>query len=348
MADSRALSFAAWPLVSADLPGIGGRIKSRPGHFAVEEIPLYEAAGDGPHLYLTLRRSGLSTREVLEELARRYQTPPSAIGYAGLKDKEAVTTQTFSLPTAMGEAAAREKSLGAPWELTAVGRHRNKLKVGHLLGNRFTIVLREPAGTLAEAGAIAGRLREYGLPNYFGAQRFGRDGDNAAAGLSLLKSGRPGRNWRDKFLLSALQSFIYNHYLALRIKGGLFLTVLDGDICKKYATGGLFQSEEGAVESRRLLAGELTHTGPVFGAKMKEAGGPAAELEARALRELDLTGRDLDRAGAGDRRANRLLIPDLAVGEDPEGLRFSFSLPKGAYATSVMREFIRGAVDIGD
>ena len=329
------------PFVSADLPGLGGRIKSRPEHFVVEEIPLYEASGDGPHLYLTLRRSGLTTRQVLDELSRRYQVPVSAIGYAGLKDKEAVTSQTFSLPLETTEPAAREKSLGAPWELTAVGRHRNKLKVGHLLGNRFTIVLSEAAGSLAQAEAIAGRLRDYGLPNYFGEQRFGHDGDNAAAGLNLLKSGRPGRSWRDKFLLSALQSFIYNHYLARRIKAGLLLTVLDGDICKKYATGGLFQSEDGAVESERLRAGELTHTGPIFGAKMKKAGGPAAELEAQALSELDLTEADLSRAGVGDRRANRLLIPDLAVSEHPEGLSFSFALPKGAYATSVMREFLR-------
>ncbi len=329
------------PFISAGLPGLGGRIKDRPEHFLVEEIPLYPASGEGAHLYLTLRRAGLTTRQVVEELARRYGGPAEAIGYAGLKDKEAVTTQTFSLATDMPEAQARELSRGAPWEILTVSRHQNKLKVGHLLGNRFTIVLSEPHGGPAEARGIADQLKAHGLPNYFGAQRFGQEGDNAEAGLALLKSGRPGRNWRDKFLLSALQSLIYNQYLASRIEAGLFEVVLTGDVCKKYATGGLFTSEDGEVETGRLRAGELTHTGPIFGAKMKPAQGPAAELEARVLAELDLTPAAVAKAGAGDRRANRLLLPDLEVAEHEAGLAFTFSLPKGAYATSVMREFTR-------
>lgn len=308
----------------------------------MEEIPLYEPSGDGPHLYLTLRRSGLTTRQVVDELARRFGLLAGAIGYAGLKDKEAVTTQTFSLESPLGDQDVAVKTADAPWEVLAVGRHRNKLKVGHLLGNRFVVVLRGPEGDLDQALTIAERLRSGGVPNYFGPQRFGQEGDNAAVGLDLLRSGRkPGRNWRNKFLLSALQSLIFNHYLALRLKRGLFETVLTGDVCKKYATGGLFVSEDGVVETERLRAGELSHTGPIFGAKMKAALGPAADLEAEALAELELCPVEAARAGAGDRRLGRLLIPDLTVNEAEGGLSFSFALPKGAYATSVMREFIK-------
>jgi len=329
------------PFLSAELPAVGGRLKDRPEHFRVEEIPLYEASGDGPHLYLTLRRQGLTTRQVVDELSRRYGQPAAAIGYAGLKDKEAVTTQTFSLTLPLGEEEARAKSQGAPWELLTVGRHRNKLKVGHLLGNRFALILSGVEGGLAEARAIAGHLKATGVPNYFGEQRFGRDGDNMAAGLALLKSGRKARSFRDKFLLSSLQSFIYNHYLAGRINRGLFQTILTGDICKKYATGGLFTSEDGAVETERLRAGELSHTGPIFGSKMKAAEGLAAEMETQVLAELDLKPEEVARTGVGDRRLSRLLIPDLNIEEAEEGLLFTFALPKGAYATSVMREFIR-------
>jgi tRNA pseudouridine13 synthase len=320
---------------------VGGLIKARPEHFTVEEIPLYAPSGDGPHLYLTLRRTGLTTRDTAAELARRLSRPAADVGYAGLKDKEAVTTQTFSLEVNVSEAEARDRLAGGPWELTDISRHRNKLKVGHLLGNRFAIVLCEPRGSLAEARAVAERLKEVGLPNYFGPQRFGREGDNPAAGLALLKSGRRGRNWRDKFLLSALQSLIYNHYLARRLSAGLFLTVLTGDVCQKYQTGGLFVSQDGAVETARLTAGELTHTGPMFGAKMRAAEGPAGALEARVLAELNLTPAETAVAGAGDRRANRLLLPDLSVAEHPEGFLLTFSLPKGAYATSLTREFQR-------
>lgn len=308
----------------------------------MEEIPLYEPFGDGPHIYLTLRRSGLTTRQMVDDLALRFGLSAGAIGYAGLKDKDAVTTQTFSLESPLNDQEVVAKTANAIWEVLAVSRHRNKLKVGHLLGNRFVVVLRGPAGDLNQAQAIAERLRSGGVPNYFGPQRFGQGGDNAAAGLELLRSGRkPGRNWRDKFLLSALQSLIFNHYLALRLKRGLFETVLTGDVCKKYATGGLFVSEDGAVETERLRAGELSHTGPIFGAKMKAALGWAAKLEAEALAELELSPVEAVRAGAGDRRLGRLLIPDLAVNEVEEGLSFTFALPKGAYATSVMREFIK-------
>lgn len=330
------------PYLSADLPGLGGRIKARPEHFVVEEIPLYEASGQGPHLYLTIRRAGLTTRQVVEDLARRFKLPSAAVGYAGLKDKQAVTVQTFSLPLASAEEEVRRLGEGAPWEIVSVSRHQNKLKVGHLLGNRFTIVLSEARGGPAEAGAIAERLKVSGVPNYFGEQRFGEAGDNPAEALKLLRSGGKARGWRDKFLMSALQSFIYNYYLSLRIERGLFRTVLTGDVCKKYATGGLFTSEDGAVETGRLEAGELSHTGPIFGSKMMPAKGAAAELEAGALAGLELSLDEAARTGSGDRRANRLLIPDLTAAEGEEGLVFTFSLPKGAYATSVMREFMRG------
>jgi len=329
------------PYLSADLPGLGGRIKARPEHFAVEEIPLYEASGEGPHLYLTIRRSGLTTRQVVDDLAKRFKQSPDAVGYAGLKDKQAVTTQVFSLPVTLSEAEARSLGREAPWEILTVSRHQNKLKVGHLLGNRFTIVLSEAQGGLTEAAAIAERLKVTGLPNYFGEQRFGEGGDNPAEALKILKSGRKGRGWRDKFLMSALQSLIYNYYLSLRINGGLFQTVLTGDVCKKYATGGLFTSEDGTVETERLAAGELTHTGPIFGSKMMRAKDAAGELEDRALAGLELSEEEAARTGSGDRRANRLLIPDLSVSQNAEGLVFTFALPKGAYATSVMREFLR-------
>lgn len=340
--DRTGTDFSDLPFISTDLPGLGGRIKARPEDFQVEEIPLYEPAGDGPHLYLTLRRSGLTTRQVVEDLAGRFGVSVGAVGYAGLKDKEAVTTQTFSLETSLGEDEARDRAADEKWEILTVARHRNKLKVGHLLGNRFTVVLRDQTGGLDQARAIAGRLRESGLPNYFGPQRFGQSGGNAADGLEILRSGRKaGRGWRDKFMLSALQSFIYNHYLALRIRRGLFETILTGDVCKKYATGGLFVSEDGNIETERLRAGELSHTGPIFGSKMKAAAGPAGELEAEALAELNLSPAEAARAGAGDRRLSRLLIPELAVSEVEGGLSFCFALPKGAYATSVMREFIK-------
>lgn len=329
------------PYITAGLPGVGGTLKASPADFAVEEVPLYAPCGQGPHLYLTLRRQGLATREVCDMLARAYGVAAADVGYAGLKDKDAVTTQTFSLPAALSADEARARSAGAPWELLAVSRHGNKLKPGHLLGNRFAITLRAPSGGLAEAQAVAASLRATGLPNYFGAQRFGRQGDNAAEGLKLLRRGRKGRGWKEKFLLSAAQSYAYNAYLAERLRRGLFQTVLTGDVCKKYATGGLFVSADGAAETGRFLAGEITHAGPVFGAKTKPAEAGAAALEQDVLASLGLAEGDMALAGAGDRRPNRVLLPDLTVEPAGADLRFTFTLPKGAYATTVMREFMK-------
>ena len=333
--------IADLPFITADLAGVGGGIKEKAEHFVVEEIPLYEPDGQGPHVYLTLKRAGLTTREVVDELAAGFEIAARDIGYAGLKDKQAISTQTFSLPVSLSDDEIMARLRNPAWGVVSVSRHKNKLKVGHLLGNRFTIVLSGSNGDIDQALAIAEHLKTAGVPNYFGEQRFGKDGDNMAAGLKLLKSGRRPKNWRDKFLLSALQSFIYNHYLALRIKGGLFSTVLTGDVCKKHATGGLFVSENGQVETERLRAGELTHTGPIFGSKMKRALDTAGELESRALSEIDLTEDEAAKTGLGDRRANRLLVNELTVDKGADGLVFSFALPKGAYATSVMREFIK-------
>ncbi|UQZ90659.1 tRNA pseudouridine(13) synthase TruD [Deltaproteobacteria bacterium Smac51] len=330
------------PYISAELPGVGGVLKSTPEHFVVEEIPLYAPSGDGPHLYLTVRRQGLTTRQMVDELAKAYDVPAASIGYSGLKDKEALTTQTFSLATNMDDQEARGRSVGAAWELLSLSRHRNKLKVGHLLGNRFTIILSGPNGSISEAKAIAEKLRSEGVLNYFGAQRFGKDGDNMALGLKFLKSGRKARSWKDKFLLSSLQSFIYNHYLGERVNRGLFPVVMTGDICKKYETGGIFTSENGQAETARFRQGELSHTGPIFGAKTKRAEGEAGEFEVSILAGLGLSEEEMAGAGSGDRRINRLLVPDLSVEEVAEGFCFSFALPKGAYATSVLREFIKG------
>jgi tRNA pseudouridine13 synthase len=334
-------SGAALPFITPALPGLGGFLKEEPGCFVVEEMPLYPPSGEGPHLYLTLRRAGLTTRQMAEDLSRRYNVPAGEIGYAGLKDKWARVTQTFSLPLSLSGDEARALAADAPWEIISLGRHKNKLKVGHLLGNRFAIVISAPTGAFEQALAIAEALKKSGAPNYFGEQRFGKDGDNMLAGLKFLKSGRRGKSWRDKFLLSSLQSFIYNHYLASRLTGGLFARVLTGDICKKHDTGGLFASENGELETARFLAGELSHTGPIFGGKMMKPRDEAAELEMSVLKELDLTEEEIGRAGSGDRRVNRLLLPDLAVSRGDRGFAFSFSLPKGAYATSVMREFMK-------
>ncbi len=174
------------PYLTADLPGIGGFIKQRNEDFEVEELPLYEASGSGTHTYLLVEKVGMTTPQVADAIARHLGVRPRDVGYAGLKDAHAVTRQFFSVEHVDAE---RLPSLGGHgWRVLRVGRHANKLRTGHLRGNRFIIKVRDlirPDPVVAEA--IVEVLTTRGVPNYFDAQRFGARGDNAAIGLAAIR-----------------------------------------------------------------------------------------------------------------------------------------------------------------
>jgi tRNA pseudouridine13 synthase len=335
---------AGLPLITPELPGIGGRIKAEPAHFRVEELPLYQPSGQGAHLYLRLERSGLTTRQAVERLAAEFGVRAGEIGYAGLKDKQAVTVQSFSLPAAglePGAAARRAQGLG--FAVHGAALHGNKLKRGHLLGNRFRVLISGVAPDAAcGAQAIARAVAQRGLPNFFGPQRFGAEGDNAEAGRQALLGRGPRQKWLRKLALSACQSELFNRWLARRMARGEFATLLSGDVAKKTDTGGIFVVEDAAAEQPRLEAGEITYTGPMFGAKMRAAQGPAGEHESAILAEEGLEPALFKRAGlAGARRPARLLVGEMALEPAAEGLWLGFVLPKGAYATTLLREFTK-------
>ena len=174
------------PYLTADLPGISGRIKSQPEDFVVEEIPLYAPSGEGQHVYALIEKRGLSTFAAIRSIARALKIPPGNIGSAGLKDAHAVTRQTLSINLVSPEAVA---ALEVPnIKILKVDRHRNKLKTGHLAGNRFIIRVRqvEPAAQAA-AQTILDQLSEKGVPNYFGRQRFGVRHNTDRIGEAMLR-----------------------------------------------------------------------------------------------------------------------------------------------------------------
>lgn len=174
------------PYLTAEVPGLGGRIKARPEDFVVEEVPLYQPSGTGTHIYFRIEKSGLSTMCAVSDVARALGRAPRDIGYAGLKDADAVTTQTFSVEHVDPEAV---RALSLPRiRVVDVSRHTNKLKLGHLAGNRFTIKIREvdPARA-SDVRAMMETLNRRGVPNYFGPQRFGMRGDTWEVGRALLR-----------------------------------------------------------------------------------------------------------------------------------------------------------------
>ena len=319
--------------------------KVTPEDFVVDEVDAYAATGTGSHTLVRIRKRGLTTDGALQRIARALGVDPRACGSAGLKDKEAVTTQRLSLPDVDPAAAL---ALAGTWDDLAIleaTRHGNKLKPGHLRANRFSIVLRaiEPAQVEAVRAALA-RIATIGCPNAFGPQRFGRDGQNAERALAFVRGeARPPRDARERrFLFSALQSRWFNRVLAARVADDTWTVPLLGDLLKKHDSGGMFLCADEATDRARAIAFELSPTGPIFGAKMPEPGAAVLAREQEALAEDRIEMHHLvqNRAlGEGTRRSLRLLVEGLTVEllpESPGDLRVTMTLPKGAYATTVL------------
>lgn len=336
------------PFITPELAGIGGRLKVEPAHFLVEELPLYQPQGSGPHLYLRLAREGMTTRGLADRLARLFGLPRPQVGFAGLKDKQARAVQSFSLylPGVAVPEAVRRVQEGLPVEVLAAAFHQNKLKTGHLLGNRFSILVSGVAADAPpKAAAVARALAGRGLPNYYGAQRFGREGDNAAQGRRALLGRGPRDKWLRKLLLSAWQAALFNAWLAGRIARGDFARLIEGDLAKKTDTGGMFTVADPAAEQPRLDSGAVTYTGPIYGRKMRWPAGEAERQEREVLAAEGVEEATLKKARlAGSRRPARLLVRELDIQPAPEGLLFSFALPKGSYATVLLREFMKSEV----
>lgn len=364
------------PLVPADLgldePSLSGSIKTRASDFRVTEIPAYEYSGQGDFLYLKIRRKNLNTKDVCQVLSRAFSISEPDIGYAGLKDKHAECTQTFSFPlsglreikSASNEdlkSYAEEKfeelsHLEEPLTLLSIDRHENSLRRGHLKGNHFSILIRELKlrNTLSEIArkhpdlaelsdseirnklleSAASRLVTQGMVNLFGSQRFGKEGSTLEQGLSFM-DGKKARKWLLDLGTSAVQSYVFNHYLRIRAEKNCLFDLMDGDLATRLESGGIFKVPESSAEAHRLKDGEISYTGPIFGRKMRSPEEPSLALERDALNYLGRTEEDFKRMKVpGARRAGLIFLKDLTVEwEDSNSVWLHFTLPAGSYAT---------------
>ncbi|WP_437223534.1 tRNA pseudouridine(13) synthase TruD [Planctomicrobium sp. SH661] len=343
--DSPSLPFTT-PLELA----IGGKLKVEPEDFVVEEIPAYEPSGAGEHRFLWVQKRDVSAEHLLGHLARRLGIPREEIGMAGLKDRRAVTRQWVSVPAAVSSKVGDvdDESI----QVLRSALHGNKLKTGHLRANRFEIVVREvTADALQIAEEIRALIEVRGVPNYFGDQRFGIDGETLELGMSLLTGKVSPREIpfkRRKFLtrlaLSAAQSSLFNEVVRQRLETGTLQKVQIGDVMQVALSGGLFVAEDVEAEQPRCTQGETLITGPIFGPKMKSPLGAPFELEQDVLKSAGLS-RDVFRAHKkltpGTRRPLLLFPSDFQISKIESGIRISFSIPSGAYATVVLREFMK-------
>jgi tRNA pseudouridine13 synthase len=287
-----------------------------------------------------------NTEEVARALARAARVPVRDVGYAGRKDRVAVARQWFSVPE-LDPARLADLDLGLSGvRLLAAERHPHKLRTGQLRGNRFEIRVRNLGGASRDrALAALEDARRVGLPNRFGAQRFGRDGDNCARALELLRADAPtprraGRR-QARFWISALQAAVFNRVLTER---PLPLEQVErGELAVVHESGGLFQVEDEARENARAERFEISATGPIFGTRTREPSGPALRREREALAALGVPepGELRPPRGVrlrGSRRSLRMRPSDVDLEVEGEALRLGFFLPAGGYATVLLEE----------
>ncbi len=309
-----------WPRARA---GIESRavMKLHPEDFRVDEVAGFTPTGEGEHLYLRIEKTGAATSELARALARAFAVPDASVGYAGMKDRHAVTTQWFSIQTPLdhppGGALALPDFTGV--RVLEACRHRRKLRRGELAGNRFRIRLRRVTGETWPGRLEA--LRSGGAPNYFGPQRFG--GDNLAAARAWLGERRRRRlgAFRSGLYLSVLRSLLFNEVLAARVRAGTWNRVLPGEVTQDDP------------------AGTPRPTGPLWGRGRSAAAAEALAVEQGALAPHAELCEGLEHAGL--RQARRVLVleaADLGWERDGDQLELTFALPAGGYATTFLAE----------
>ena len=334
------------PLMDPGLPVIDAVIGPLPEDFVVDEVPLYPQSGEGEHLYVRVEKRGFTTPAMVRAVTRAAGVDERDVGYAGLKDKHAVTRQWLSLPSKA--RAPSEWQLPEGIRVVEHTRHSNKLRTGHLLGNRFRITLvTSDAGALEKASATAELLRTRGLYNYFGGQRFGRRGDGLRQALTWLREGAKQHGvprFLSKLYPSVIQAEVFNRYFSARRELGLE-TLIAGEVVRLDGAGAMFSVEDVQREQPRLSSGDVHLTGPIFGPKARATSADAAALELRLIEQLGLSAdarEKLARLAPGTRRDLCAKVENLELRWAAVGrLEVEFSLPSGSYATEVIRQFTR-------
>ncbi len=319
-------------------PVAAAQLKSAPEDFIVEELLSFEPSGGGEHVWLHLEKRERNTADVARALARHAGVRLVDVGYAGLKDRHAVARQWFSVRSRDASDARWQRLEEQGVRVLDVSRHRHKLRRGSHAANRFVLRLREIVADAAELEQRVDRVRRYGVPNYFGAQRFGHGCANLRRAAALLQgeSREPNRHKRGLYL-SAARSHVFNQVLSQRVRAGTWNRAVAGDVMLLTGRHGFFTAA--AVDealSTRLARGEISPSGPLWG-----CGGPEiGPVERDCLDGLRWWTQRLEAYGMKhERRALRTCVSGLTLEWcDATSVQLSFELPRGAYATVLVRE----------
>jgi tRNA pseudouridine13 synthase len=325
-------------------PAGRAQLRATPEDFLVQEWLGWDADGDGDHLLLKVRKRGANTLWVAKQLARLGKIDPRDVGFAGLKDRDAVAEQSFTLParSAMGESWVG--ATGEGFEVVGAARHRRKLKRGALKGNDFTITLRAFSGDPKLLEQRLQAIAAAGVPNYFGPQRFGRNGGNLRTALAWFSDGvAPADRWQRGFALSAARAAIFNAVVARRVGDGTWNRLLPGEVVNLDGSGSVFVADaiDAALEERCAQL-DIHPTGPMWG----KPDAAIAALEAEVAARHEVLARGLSSAGLEqERRALRIRVDRLEWTIAGEDVQLRFRLFRGAFATAVLHELIENAFD---
>jgi len=332
-----------WPRAFGG-PAGSAILKANPEHFQVEERLGFEPDGEGEHVFLWVEKSGLNTEQVAGEIARFASLPRRQVSYAGLKDRQALTRQWFSVHLPGKGELPWGNCRGESFQVLRWARNRRKLKRGALTGNRFRLLIEEFSGEREQITAILEQLVDQGIPNYFGPQRFGHQGGNIEHAKSLLSGREKVRSRHLKGLyLSAARSLIFNQVLALRMEKANWNLPLPGDLLMFDGGGSFFRADVVDEELvSRAAALKIHPTGPLWGQGGDPASLKAGEIERRAAETWSDLARGLEATGMkAGRRPLRVRLMDPAWSWEGNDLQLGFLLPAGAYATTVIRELIQ-------
>ena len=333
--------WTALPAITSDIPGTGGQTRVCLDDFVVSEIPRFPPNGAGEFAYAYVEKRGINTHDLVAAL-RDQGVPYNDVGVAGLKDKQAVTRQWLSVPRKHEHALEALDGLQGV-RVLELSRHETRLRRGNLQGNRFEVRVRNPKSRWDDfAFAIISRIEEAGLPNYFGPQRFGRFNSNAIDAVRMLRGERvPGGRRLNEFFISALQAHLFNWNLKRRIETGSYRRVLLGDRARRHDTGGMFLVGDGLAESERASRLEISAVLPLYGRKVAGGLEEAAALESEVLQKFGLRRSDFRPLTRGDWRISRVQPGEVAIRPCEDGYAVEFTLPKGSYATTFLRELTK-------
>jgi len=328
---------------------VRGRIRVEPGDFEVDEQLGFAPDDHGTHVLLHVEKCGANTTWVASQLARRSGVPMHNVGFSGLKDRRALTRQWFSVPETRTVAIDAWRShQGEGYRVLEARLHTRKLRRGSHRSNRFRLRLRDLSGRLDALASRLDAMQRLGVPNYFGGQRFGREGGNLERARDWASSGRaPADRQQRGFALSAARSELFNQVLVERVSFYNWNTLLPGEAIMLEGRKSFFAAAEidGALEAR-CASLDLHPSAPLHGKGESPALGVALELEARVLaREPELTALLEQQGLETQRRATRLVVRDLAWQLDGDILELRFELGRGCFATTVLAELVG---DLGD